>query len=122
MYKGRERRSGQLAGQVDMNLPGFEDDLDDISSTGSELTDEDSDLDDSYNPNAGRYGHQGGVYGRQTDGQIAELREAKRRRRALQEDEKRKKKEKKQRRRMRELERRYSVYLTCIPLPGVGYH
>jgi len=123
LYKGRERRSGQLAGQVDMHLPGFEDDLDDISTTGSELTESDSDVDDPYqNPNAGRYGQQGGVYGRQTEGQIAELREAKRRRRALREDERRKKKEKKQRRRMRELERRYSVYLTCIPLPQAGYH
>lgn len=116
-YKGRERRSGRLAGQVDMDLPGFEDGLDDISDSDSELSENsDSDLDDPYQ--AGRYGGQGGAYGRQPDGQMAELREAKRRRKELEEDQRRKKREKKVRRRMRELERKYSVYLTCIPLPG----
>jgi len=111
-YKGRERRTGRLAGQVDMELPGFDDRYyDDASSTDSEVSD-DSDS-DGYG-RAGRYGHAGGVYGRQPEGQVAELREARRRRKELEDDQKRRKKEKKEKKRLRELERRYSVYLTCV--------
>ena len=116
-YKGRERRSGRLTGQVDMDLPGFDDRYYDVSSTDSEFSDE-TDSEPGYGAAGGRYGHAGGIYGRQPEGQVAELREARRRRKELEEDQRRKRKEKKERRRIRELERRYSVYLTCINQSG----
>jgi hypothetical protein len=106
---------------VDAHLPGFDPYYDEVSSTESEVSDDtDSDLDDAYGAASARYGHQGGVYGRRPEGQVAELREAKKRRKEMEEDQKRKRKEKKVRRRMKELEKKYSVYLTCIDQSG--YH
>lgn len=99
LYKGRERRSGRLAGQVDKNLPGFDGSYYDDSVSGSDLS---NGSDSDY------------AYGRRNE--IAELREARRRRKEMEEDEKRKKKDR-ARRRMRELEKKYSVYLICLEQP-----
>ena len=117
LYKGRERRSGRGIGTVDLHLPGFDtyDDSDDYDSS-----DDDSD-DSSEDERDGRYRYgnaYGGVYGRQVDGQMAELREARRIRRERKEEKKLRKREKKRRAKLRELERKYSLYLTCTPREG----
>jgi hypothetical protein len=115
VYKGRERRSGKHAGEYDTILPGFNLTVDDITDSSPEVSD---DSDDAYRPPGGaRYGSHGGVYGRQ-DPTAIEGREARLRRKEIEEEERRKRKEKKLKRRLRELERTYAVYLTCLPPPG----
>ncbi|KZT12906.1 uncharacterized protein LAESUDRAFT_753942 [Laetiporus sulphureus 93-53] len=112
LYKGRERRSGRAAGTVDLHLPGFDtydsvsspSDSDSSSSSGSS----DSPIDERY-----RYGAYGGVYGRQIEGQVAELREAQRRLREKKAERKMRKREKKRKAKLRALEKRYSLYLAC---------
>jgi hypothetical protein len=111
LYKGRERRSGRLAGQVDRDLPVF-DSYDEESSAGSDVSHgSDSDFDDAYS--TARYG----AYGAGRRNEVAELREARKRRKET-EDEKRKEKDRKARRRIREMEKKYSIYLTCIDQAG----
>lgn len=117
IYKGRERRNGKYAGRIDTDLQGFNLTVDDITDSSSELTEGDSE-DDYIPPGGARYGNHGGVYGRQ-DPTTLEGREARLRRKEIEEEEKRKRKEKKLRRRLRELERSYTLYLTC--LTGTGY-
>ena len=112
VYKGRERRNGRYAGQLDADLPGFNLTLEDITDS-SELSDQYSE-DDRVPPGGARYGSHMGVYGRQE----AEEREARLRRKEIREEERRKRKEKKVKRRLRELERKYTMYLTCLPAPG----
>lgn len=112
LYKGRERRSGRSVGTVDLHLPGFDtyDDSDDYDSSGDSSDDSSEDeRDDRY-----RHGNAyGGVYGRQVDSQMAELREARRLRRERKAEKKLRRREKKRRAKLRELERKYSLYLTC---------
>ena len=116
IYKGRERRNGKYAGRVDMDLPGFNLTADDITDSDSELSDRDSE--DDYAPPGGvRYGNYGGVYGRQ-DATNLEAREARLRRKGIEEEERRRRKEKEVKRRLRELERKYTLHLTCLPAPG----
>jgi hypothetical protein len=57
------------------------------------------------------------VYGRQ-DPTTIEGHEARLRRKEIKEEERKKRKEKEVRRRLRELERRYTLHLTCLPAPG----
>ena len=116
IYKGRERRNGKYAGRVDTMLQGFNLTVDDITDSSSDLSHDDSD-DDYVPPGGARYGNYGGVYGRQ-DPTTIEGREARLRRKEIEEEEKRKRKEKKLRRRLREMERLYTVHLTCLPAPG----
>ena len=116
VYKGRERRNGKYAGRVDTNLSGFDLTAEDITDSSSELNNSDSE-DDYVPPGGARYGNHGGVYGRQ-DPTTIEGREARLRRKEIEEEEKRKRKEKKLRRRLRELERLYTIHLTCLPAPG----
>ncbi len=97
LYKGRERRSGRLAGTVDMNLPGF--DRFDVSSPSES---EDTEDDDSAGERD-RYRY-GGAYGR-SDPRRKE-RKAERRKRKM---------DKKVKKRMKELERSYAVYVQCVP-------
>jgi len=118
VYKGRERRNGQHAGILDMDLPGFNLTAGDITDSSSELTQGDSE-DDYVPPGGARYGRQGGVYGRQ-DPTTIEGREARMRRKEIEEEERNKRREKKLRRRLRELERRYTLHLTCLTPPS-GY-
>ncbi|KAI9067660.1 hypothetical protein FKP32DRAFT_1672946 [Trametes sanguinea] len=114
LYKGRERRSGRLAGTVDMNLPGF--DEYDVSSP-SDSSDDDDDSAEERHRDRDRYGAYGGVYGRQAE---AELREARRARRERKAERKKRKMEKKIRKRAKELERTYAIYLQCVsPLEGM---
>jgi hypothetical protein len=55
IYKGRERRNGKYAGRLDMDLPGFNLTVDDITDSSSELT---GDSEDDYVPPGGaRYGN-----------------------------------------------------------------
>ncbi|KAH9938477.1 uncharacterized protein B0H18DRAFT_1134039 [Fomitopsis serialis] len=101
LYKGRERRSGRGVGTVDLHLPGFDTydpDSDELDSSDDDDDDSsEDDRDDRY-----RYGNAyGGVYGRQT---------LRRERKA---EKKMRKREKKRRAKLRELERKYSLYLTC---------
>ncbi|EIW61893.1 uncharacterized protein TRAVEDRAFT_70135 [Trametes versicolor FP-101664 SS1] len=106
LYKGRERRSGRMAGTVDMQLPGF--DEYDVSSPS-----ESSDGDDSAEErlrDRDRYGA-AGAYGRQAE---AELREARRARRERKADRKKRKMEKKVRKRAKELDRTYAVFLHAV--------
>jgi len=116
VYKGRERRNGKYAGRVDTNLPGFNITAGDITDSSSEPTDGGSE--DEYIPPGGtRYGNYGGVYGRQ-DPTTIEAREARLRRKEIEEEEREKRREKKLRRRLRELERKYTLHLKCLPAPG----
>lgn len=113
LYKGRERRSGRSVGMVDLHLPGF--DTYDAISSGSDSDSDDSDDDDDDDlDDRPRYGAYGGVYGRQVEGQMAELREARRLRRERKAEKKMRKKEKKRKAKLRELERKYALYLACI--------
>ena len=116
VYKGRERRNGKYAGRVDSNLPGFNLTAEDITDSSSELTEGDSE-DDYVPPGGARYGSRGGVYGRQDAANI-EAREARLRRKEIEEEEKKRRKEKEVRRRLRELERKYTLHLNCLPAPG----
>ncbi|CCM03395.1 uncharacterized protein FIBRA_05525 [Fibroporia radiculosa] len=114
LYKGRERRSGKSIGIVDLHLPGF-DTYDAYSSPSDSDSDSSGDSsNDSGDDRYGRYGAYAGVYGRQVEGQMAEMREARRVRREKKAEKKMRKREKKRRAKMRELERKYSLYLTCI--------
>ncbi|KAI0650113.1 hypothetical protein C8Q79DRAFT_367471 [Trametes meyenii] len=106
LYKGRERRSGRMAGTVDMSLPGF--DEYDVSSPSESSGGDDDSAEERHRE---RYGAYGGVYGRQAD---AELREARRARRERKAERKKRKMDKKIRKRAKELERTYSIYLQCI--------
>lgn len=116
IYKGRERRNGRYAGRLDMDLPGFNLTVDDITDSSSELTEGDSE-DDYVPPGGARYGSYGGVYGRQ-DAANLEARDARLRRKGIKEEERKRRKEKEVRRRLRDLERKYTLHLTCLPAPG----
>ncbi|PCH41354.1 hypothetical protein WOLCODRAFT_137346 [Wolfiporia cocos MD-104 SS10] len=115
LYKGRERRTGPGAGSVDLHLPGF-DTYDAVSSDSEDDTEESSDesLEERY-----RYGAYGGVYGRQIDGRLAESREARRIRHEKRAEKRERKREKKVRARLRELEKRYSLYVACTSREGI---
>ncbi|KAI0356544.1 hypothetical protein OH77DRAFT_1503505 [Trametes cingulata] len=106
LYKGRERRSGRMAGTIDMGLPGF--DERDVSSPSDSSDDDDGSAEERHRD---RYGAYGGVYGRQAE---AELREARRARRERKAERRRRKMDKKIRKRAKELERTYAVYLQCV--------
>ncbi|KAI0676956.1 hypothetical protein C8Q78DRAFT_1179942 [Trametes maxima] len=106
LYKGRERRSGRMAGTVDMSLPGY--DEYDVSSPSESSDGEDDSAEERHRE---RYGAYGGVYGRQAEAELREVRRARRERKA---ERKKRKMEKKVRRRAKELERTYSIYLQCI--------
>jgi hypothetical protein len=94
LYKGRERRTGPHAGQLDPKL----DDSDDSSSSSSS---------DSDN------GHQvGGHYGRPP----AEMSDPRRRRNEEKQERRRRRKEKKARRKAKAKAKGYSVYVTYLPL------
>ena len=115
VYKGRERRSGKHAGEFDTKLSGFDITVDDITDSSTELS---ANSDDDYVPPGGAtYGSYGGVYGRQNPTTV-EGREARLRRKEIVEEEKRKRKEKKLKRRLREMDKLYTVYLTCLPPSG----
>jgi len=103
LFKGHERRSGPLTGQIERHLPSFGDGSDSDSSDSSSL--DSSDLsDDKY----GRGGPAGGGY----YGSYAA--DSKRRKAERKAEKKRKHKEKKARRRARERERTYALYISCI--------
>ena len=106
LYKGRERRSGRLAGTVDMSLPGF--DEYDVSSPSDSSDDDDASAEERQRD---RYGAYGGVYGRQAESELREERRARRERKA---ERRKRKMEKKIRKRAKELDRTYSVYLQCV--------
>ena len=112
IYKGRERRNGRYAGRVDTDLPGFDITADDITDSDEGLAEQDSD-EDYAPPGGASYGSYGGVYGRQNPTTI-EGREARLRRKEIKEEERRKRKEREARKRVRELERKYTMYLTCL--------
>ncbi|KAI0637899.1 hypothetical protein C8Q77DRAFT_1268803 [Trametes polyzona] len=109
LYKGRERRSGRMAGTVDMSLPGF--DEYDVSSP-SDSSDDDADSADERHRDRYGAGAYGGAYGRQAEAELREQRRARRERRA---ERKKRKMEKKIRKRAKELDRTYAIYLQCIP-------
>ena len=101
LFKGHERRSGQMFGQTERNLPGFGD-ADDSDGSDSTDSSDSSDLsDDKYGRGGG-----GGYYGSYAD--------SKRKKAERKAEKKRKHKEKKARRRARERERTYALYITCV--------
>ncbi|KAJ7774237.1 hypothetical protein DFH07DRAFT_122666 [Mycena maculata] len=116
LYKGRERRSGPSAGAVDIQLPTYGD-RDDASSSSSSSS-EDSDSDGG----GGRYPQAGYMYGQQPfapgQGSMAEVLEQRRRRREVRAEKKRRRKEKKARRKAKAREKKYALYLTCVPNGG----
>jgi len=107
LYKGRERRSGRLFGQVDVHLPGFE-------GYDSEGHDSDDDDDDDYEDS--KYGAYGGVYSRVVGSQMAELQQARRiRQERNRAEKKRRRQDKRYRRPNKGDERIYALYVTYIP-------
>ena len=97
LYKGRERRTGPNAGQLDSELASY-DESDDYSSSDSSG----SDFLDHGNP-------AGGPYRRP-----AEMSDSRRRRHEEKQERRRRRKEKKARRKAKA--KGYSVYVTYIPL------
>lgn len=104
LFKGHERRSGPWIGQVERNLPGFNDGSDSDSSSSPSS---DSDSDDGKYARGGAGAGGGGYYG----GYAAD---AKRRKAERKAEKKRKNKEKKARRRAKERERTYAIYISCV--------
>jgi hypothetical protein len=88
LFEGRERRSGQMIGQTERDLPGFSEDSDSDSLSS----------DDQYARGAG-------VGGSYADS---------RRMRADSKAEKRRKKKEKARRGRRERERTFALYMKCV--------
>jgi hypothetical protein len=97
LYKGRERRTGPHAGQLDPDLTSYDDDYsDDLSSSSSS----------SLN-----YGNPaGGHYGRSP----MEMSDSRRRRHEEKQERRRRRKEKKARRKAKA--KGYSVYVSYLPL------
>ncbi|EGO01643.1 hypothetical protein SERLA73DRAFT_166188 [Serpula lacrymans var. lacrymans S7.3] len=102
LYKGRERRSGPNAGTIDHHLPAYDLDNFSDSSDSSESTSDDDSENDRYP-----------VYGRSTP--MRDAAEAKRRRREKKEEQKRRKKDKKLRKKAKEIEKRYTLYISYAP-------
>jgi hypothetical protein len=103
---------------VDIQIPAYND-TDSLSSDSP--SSDDSDLSGSGE----RYGSVGyGVYGRQTLGQgqghMSEVLDARRKRREIKAEKKRRRKEKKIRRKAKAREKKYGLYLTCVPQGGPG--
>ncbi|KAF4574689.1 hypothetical protein EYR36_006039 [Pleurotus pulmonarius] len=113
LYKGRERRTGQRAGTVDRVLPGYDDDDDDSDETSSSSSESDDSDDDPYAGSQGMYGRQGMP--------PPEVMEARRRQKEKKLEKKRRRKERKARRKAKARDKKYSLYLTCIPLGGSSY-
>jgi hypothetical protein len=113
LYKGRERRSGPSAGLVDIHLPTY-DENDESSSSSSSSEDSDSDG-GRYPPGAYMYGQQPFAPGQ---GSMAEVLEQRRRRREMRAEKKRRRKEKKARRKAKAREKKFALYLTCVPNGG----
>ena len=109
LYKGRERRSGRNVGAIDIHLPGFDDYPED--------TDEDDDLSDDseYEDDRHRFGAYSGSYSRGIDREMAELHEARRLRHERKKaNQKRRRTERRRRERVKDAERKYALYLTCV--------
>ncbi|KAJ7499211.1 hypothetical protein FB451DRAFT_1204643 [Mycena latifolia] len=118
LYKGRERRSGPNAGVVDIQLPTYDDRDDGSSSSSSSSEDSDSDDGGRYPPAAAyMYGQQQFAPGQ---GSMSEVLDQRRRRRELRAEKKRRRKEKKARRKAKAREKKYALYLTCVPNGGPG--
>ena len=106
LYKGSVRFSGPRAGIADLPFKHDEEDSDDDSTTSSESDSED----EPYNPQvAGLYGN---AYPTST-AYASEASEARRRRR---EEKKRRRKEKRMKRKQREREKKYSLYVSYVPV------
>ncbi|KAJ6516156.1 hypothetical protein C8R45DRAFT_959104 [Mycena sanguinolenta] len=111
LYKGRERRTGPSAGVVDIQLYD-----EDEESTSSSSSSDDSDSDSGkFPPAAYMYGQQQAFIPGQ--GSMAQVIEQRNRRREVRADKKRRRKEKKARRKEKAREKRFALYLTCVP-PG----
>ncbi|KAJ7276143.1 hypothetical protein B0H12DRAFT_1083793 [Mycena haematopus] len=112
LYKGRERRTGPSAGLVDIQLYD-----EDEESTSSSSSSEDSESDSGKYPPAAY-----NMYGQQQfgpgQGSMAQVNEQRHRRREVRAEKKRRRKEKKARRKERAREKRFALYLTCVPVGG----
>ncbi|KAJ7507467.1 hypothetical protein B0H11DRAFT_1967227 [Mycena galericulata] len=117
LYKGRERRSGPNAGAVDIQLSAYGDRDDVSSSSSSSSEDSDSDSGSKYSQTAYMYGQQPFAPGQ---GSMAEVLDQRRRRREVRAEKKRRRKEKKARRKAKAREKKYALYLTCVPNGGPG--
>ncbi|KAJ7095105.1 hypothetical protein B0H15DRAFT_946556 [Mycena belliarum] len=115
LYKGRERRSGPSAGVVDIQLPTYDDHDDASSSSSSSSEDSDSDSGGRYPAAAYMYGQQAFAPGQ---GSTNEVLEQRRRRREARAEKKRRRKEKKARRKAKAREKKYALYLACVPVGG----
>ncbi|KAJ6599357.1 hypothetical protein DFH09DRAFT_1022335 [Mycena vulgaris] len=118
LYKGRERRSGPNAGVADIQLPTYADHDDASSSSSSSSEESDSEGGGRYPPAAAyMYGQQQFAPGQ---GSMAEVLDQRRRRREVRAEKKRRRKEKKARRKAKAREKKYALYLTCVPNGGPG--
>lgn len=106
LYKGRERRSGSQIGKVDLNMPSYDD------SDSSSSSEEDTDDDDYGNTPAGPYGRPSG------QPSLSEIAAGRRRRHETKQERRQRHKEKKQRRKAKAREKRYALYITCLPMSG----
>lgn len=106
LYKGRQRRSGQRAGVMDLPQHLFEGHAI-SSSSDSEDESEVSEDERAY-----------GFYGRPAfapgQGSMAEVLEARRRRKEFREEQRRRKLERKIRKREKAREKKYALYINCV--------
>ncbi|KAJ6627542.1 hypothetical protein B0H10DRAFT_2161180 [Mycena sp. CBHHK59/15] len=117
LYKGRERRSGPNAGLADIRLPTYDESDELSSSSSSSSEDSDSDSGGRHPPATYMYGQQPFAPGQ---GSMAEVLEQRRTRREARADKKRRRKEKKSRRKAKAREKKFALYLTCVPNGGPG--
>lgn len=116
LYKGRECRTGPGAGRKSARLDRAEiDESSDESSTDSSLSDSDdgrrqAGYGSHYGGGGGGYGEPGGQWGADTEAARRERRHRKKEKKRRERERKRKEKSKK-----------YSLWITCVPMPGRGY-
>ncbi|KIY73769.1 hypothetical protein CYLTODRAFT_416790 [Cylindrobasidium torrendii FP15055 ss-10] len=120
LYKGRERRTGARAGEIDLPYALYASDEDSDAVTSSSESEEDSDDE----PTGERYetASNGYLYNRPgyNPTQMAELADARRRRQAAKLERKQKRKEKKMRKKAKARAKSYTLVLTPAPPPGGG--
>lgn len=117
LYRGKERRTGQLLGTIDRDVPDFDEPDDNLSLTDSDDFSDDSASD--YPP--GRYNSHGRTNLLDPPAEVFEI--GRQRRAAAKAERKKRRQEKQRRRRERKRERKYWLCMMSVPvqLPTGGY-
>ena len=111
LYRGKERRTGQLVGTIDRDVPNFDESDDNLSLTDSDDLSDDSASD--YAP--GRYNSHGRTNLQDPLAEVFEI--GRQRRAAAKAERKRRRQEKQRRRRERKRERKYWLCMTSVQVP-----